>query len=134
ELSKQEVELSIIPKLLETQDAFTAILSVPVADLENIFSIIDESSLSANLFLKHLAVLADFGGEPLQRISDEFNDLFPNGKLIYLWSAQNQVETREYTFRELPYKRMSNATLGLTGKKLLEKQKLSDLHKDAIAV
>src|SRR5258708_1463899 len=122
ELSRQEAELSIIPKLLETQDAFTAILSVPIRDIENIFSIIDESSLPANLFVKHLAVLADFGGEQLQRISHEFKNLFPSGTLIHLWSAHSQVEKRVYTFQALPINQMSNATLGLTGTNLLKHQ------------
>lgn len=67
ELSRQEAELSIIPKLIETQDQFIAILSIEVSSLEDLFKIINSSKMSANLFLKHLLVLADFGGEMLQR-------------------------------------------------------------------
>ena len=134
DLSQQEAELSIIPLLLDTQDAFIAILSVPVASIENLFEIIDASSLSANLFLKHLAVIADFGGEPLQRISNEFNSLFPDRRLDYLWTLNGETSGQIYQFRALSDKKFSNQALGLTGKKLLEKHRLSDLHKDAIAI
>jgi len=40
ELSKQEVELSIIPKLLENQDQFIAILSISVSSLDGFFQIV----------------------------------------------------------------------------------------------
>ncbi|MEA5555669.1 hypothetical protein VB690_04330 [Nodularia spumigena CH309] len=40
ELSKQEAELSVIPKLIETQDQFIAILSVSVSNLNGLFQII----------------------------------------------------------------------------------------------
>jgi hypothetical protein len=63
ELSKQEAELSIIPKLLETQDQFIGILSISVSNLDGLFQIVESSNLPANIFLKHLIVLADFGGE-----------------------------------------------------------------------
>ncbi|WP_017319438.1 hypothetical protein [Mastigocladopsis repens] len=131
ELSKQEAELSIIPKLLETQEQFIAILSVSVATLDGLFQIIDSSNLQANLFLKHLIVLADFGGEMLQRLNTQFNSILPLRRLDYLWSRENYC----YTFRVLPVKgQLNNTKLGITGKKLLETQPLSELQKDVIAV
>jgi hypothetical protein len=41
---------------------------------------------------------------------------------------------RAYHFKVLPAKGFGNASLGVSSKKLLEKQALSDLHKDVIAV
>ena len=131
ELSRQEAELSIIPKLIETQDQFIAILSVDVSSLEGLFQIVNSSNMSANLFLKHLLVLADFGGEMLQRLNSQFNSIFPLGKLDYLWNTQNY----NYSFRVLPVLgQLNNSKLGISGKKLLENQPLSELHKDIIAV
>lgn len=98
ELSKQEAELSIIPKLLETQDQFIAILSVSVSSLDGLFQIVDSSTLTANLFIKHLIVLSDFGGEMLQRLNSQFNSIFPAKRLNYLWIAQNYC----YDFQVLP--------------------------------
>lgn len=131
ELSKQEAELSIIPKLLETQDQFIAILSVSVSSLDGLFQIIDSSTITANLFIKHLIVLADFGGEMLQRLNSQFNSIFPLRRLDYLWFEQNYC----YNFQVLPVRgQLNNSKLGITGKKLLENKPLSELHKDIIAV
>ena len=54
EISEEASKLSVIPILLETQDEFIAILSVPVPNLHNLFQVVRASSLSGNLFLKHL--------------------------------------------------------------------------------
>jgi hypothetical protein len=88
DLSQQEAELSIIPKLLETQDEFISILSVKVNDLNGLFQVINAATLSGNMFLKHLIVLADFGGEMIQRINSQFNSLFPAKKLDYIWNEK----------------------------------------------
>lgn len=45
DLSQKEAELSIIPKLLETQDQFIAILSISVSSLEALFQILNSSNL-----------------------------------------------------------------------------------------
>ncbi|WP_013321366.1 DpnII family type II restriction endonuclease [Gloeothece verrucosa] len=130
ELSEQEAKLSIIPLLLETQDQFISILSIEVRDLDNLFDVVQASTLPANLFLKHLVILADFGGEPLQRVSSEFNTLFPEKKLSYIWRG----EQRSYTFRALPIRSFNNKNLKIDGKKLVEDHPLDDLQKDAIAI
>ncbi|KOP28208.1 restriction endonuclease [Hapalosiphon sp. MRB220] len=131
ELSKQEAELSVIPKLLETQEQFTAILSVSVSSLDGLFQIIDSSNLSSNLFIKHLIVLADFGGEMLQRLNSQFDSIIPLKRLDYLWKGGNY----SYNFRVLPIKgQLNNSKLGITGKKLLGNHPLSELHKDVIAI
>jgi hypothetical protein len=130
ELSELEAKLSVIPLLLETQDQFISIISVKTPDLDRLFSILEASSLPANLFLKHLAILADFGGEPLQRVSREFEMLFPEGKLNYYW----QGKPHSYTFRALPRLRFSNQSLHIDGRHLVEQRPLDDLKRDAIAL
>lgn len=130
ELSQIESNLSVIPILLNTQDQFISIISVETPSLENLFEIIAASSLSSNLFVKHLVILADFGGEMLQRVSAEFNTLFPTRELRYLWRG----EIRTYQFLALPNRHFSNQTLGIDGRALLVSQSLNDLQKDAIAL
>jgi len=135
DFSQQEAELSIIPKLLETQEEFISILSVKVNDLNSLFQVVNAATLSANMFVKHLVVLADFGGENLKRLNTQFNLLFPCKVLDYIWNQINCL----YQFEALPIQgKLSNEKLGINGKKLLKKQLkkqlLSGLHKDVIAL
>lgn len=131
DFSQQEAELSIIPKLLETQEEFISILSVKVNDLNSLFQVVNAATLSANMFVKHLVVLADFGGENLKRLNTQFNLLFPSKELDYIWNGKSCL----YQFEALPVKgQLSNEKLGIDGKKLLKKQTLSTLHKDIIAL
>ena len=130
ELSELEAKLSVIPLLLETQDQFISIISVRTPDLDGLFDVVEASSLPANVFLKHLTILADFGGEPLQRVSREFKMLFPENKLSYYWHG----EPRSYTFRALPNLKFSNTSLHIDGKHLVEQHPLDDLKRDAIAL
>ena len=130
ELSEIESKLSVIPLLLKTQEQFISIISVETPDLENLFTIIEASSFPANLFLKHLVILADFGGEMLQRVSAEFEILFPSGELHYLWYG----EQRTYKFCALPEQKFNNKALKIDGKELLNVHHLDDLQKDAIAL
>lgn len=131
DLSEQETELSIIPKLLETQEEFISILSVKVNDLNGLFQVVNAATLSANMFIKHLVVLADFGGENLNRLNSQFNLLFPSKGLDYIWNEKSCL----YQFEALPVKgKLSNEKLGIDGKKLIKKQTLSALHKDIIAL
>src|SRR5687767_6852680 len=85
DLSRQEAKLSIIPRLLDTQDDFIAILSVPVSNVERLFQVLSASEFPTNLFLRHLVVLANFGGEPLKRINAQFRTLSPDRRLDYIW-------------------------------------------------
>ncbi len=130
ELSRTEAKRNTIPLLLETQDQFISIISIETTDLNKLFDIIEASSLSANLFLKHLVILADYGGEMLQRVSAEFSKLFPTRELHYLWQGQQ----RSYFFKALPNQKFSNKALKIDGKELLKKYPLTDLQKDAIVL
>jgi len=130
ELSELEAKLSIIPLLLETQEQFINILSIKTPNLDKLFSVLESSSLPANLFLKHLAILADFGGEPLGRISREFEMLFPDGTLDYDWYG----EKRRYTFKAISKIKFSNKNLHIDGKQIAQSHALDNLKKDAIAL
>jgi len=131
ELSIQASELSIIPKLLETQDQFIAMLSVELTNQEDYFRLLSMSRMPTNLFLKHLVVLADFGGEPLQRLNDNFSKLFPSGEMRYF--KNGAIES--YNFIELPVQgRLTNDRCGISGRKLLEPTRLTELQKDVMMI
>ncbi|MEA5555668.1 restriction endonuclease [Nodularia spumigena CH309] len=81
--------------------------------------------------MKHLLVLADFGGEMIQRLNSRFDSIFPSKRLDYLWDTKSY----SYSFLVLPVSgQLNNNKLGITGKKILEDQPLSQLHKDVIAL
>ncbi len=130
ELSEEAAKVSVIPILLETQDDFIAILSVPVPHLNNLFQVVKASSFSGNLFLKHLVILADFGGEQLQRINSSFERLFPSGKMEYRWREQIQT----YTFQTLPVSTLTNARLSISSKKLFKEREFDALLQDVAAI
>src|SRR5581483_7836886 len=79
-LAGRERNASIIPKLIESQDKFISILFMadasPVAWKEALGTTRD---LPGNLFLKHVIVLADVGGEKLQRFHRDLRRFFPEG-------------------------------------------------------
>ena len=130
ELSEEAAKLSVIPKLLETQDEFIAILSVPVPNLGSMFKIVNASSFSGNLFLKHLVILADFGGEQLQRVNSNFEMLFPANSIEYIWNGKQHI----YQFQELPVSNLTNSKLGISSQKFLKERKLDKLLQDVAAI
>ncbi|MFN8485542.1 MAG: restriction endonuclease [Anaerolineae bacterium] len=130
ELSQIEAQKSIIPLLLETQDNFISIIGTGAPTLDRFFSIVEAAEMPANLFVKHMVILADFGGEMLQRVSGEFEKLFPKGELFFEWKGKSHI----YQFKALPERKFSNATLRIDGRELLRDHPLDDLQKDAIAL
>ncbi len=108
-----------------------AILGVPVADLPGLFGILNTSVFPGNLFLKHLIVLADFGGEQLQRLNRYFDKLFPHHEMEY--RVNNKLDS--YKFRCLPISgKLNGQRLGISGKQLLKKHSFNDLYQDLASV
>ncbi|OAB59093.1 restriction endonuclease [Phormidium willei BDU 130791] len=131
-LVQEQLEQSILPVLIETQQQFLSILALELDNPLDIFTALEISKLSANLFLKHLLVLADFGGEKLQRLNQEFNLLFPEGELEYIWDNRHF----SYRFEVLPISgTLSNQKLKVSSQKLLlRKQTLSEVYRDIIVI
>jgi hypothetical protein len=70
EILGREAHASIIPRLINTQDRFISLLHVADSSPYAWKEILPQTSdLPGNLFLKHLIVLSDLGGEPLKRLS-----------------------------------------------------------------
>ncbi len=130
ELVLREANASIIPLLLETQDKFISLLDVadasPVAWKEALKL---SNGLRANVFLKHLMVLADLGGENLKRLRPDLKNIFPDDIMTYIWQGKNY----EYKFKTITKSaRLDNPYLYIDGKKLLEVHDLEDKMEDVI--
>jgi len=132
ELAVAEAEASIIPNLLKTQAEFISVLKLAGKSPLSIFNVLASASFPGNTFLKHLVVLTDVGGEPLQRISSEFGNLFERTeegsyKMRFVWKEKEY----EYVFSEAPQRPFNNKNLGIDGPSLLSETELTPLQKDA---
>jgi hypothetical protein len=127
-----EAESSIIPTLVRTQDQFISILTLSDSHNPNsVFEVITAAHFAANLFLKHLMVLTDFGSEPLQRINRDFANYFPDNKLHY---AVNGHET-EYEFSALPARgALTNKKMHTDIEAILTSDPLNSFYKDLITL
>jgi len=130
ELTDKEKAASVIPLLLKTQDKFISILDVAEKKPDSWKNVLAETSeLPANLFLKHLMVLADIGGEILKRFAKEFKSWFPNGEMVYLWNESEHI----YKFQILANgKRVGNEALFVDGKSLANGHVLTEAMEDVI--
>lgn len=98
EIRELAEQYSILQTLLDTQERFISILKLSnKQDAKSIFRIIEASGYQIKCFLKHLMILTDVGSV-LQRVNKHFDDLFPNGKMIY----QIDGKSHTYTFQSLP--------------------------------
>lgn len=127
EIAVQEKDSSIIPKLIETQDKFISLLNISDA---NPFiwkqTLLATKSLSGNLFLKHLMVLADIGGETLMRLKKVLPLIFDEF-LNFRWEGQNY----SYKFQTLTAKESwSNKLLCVDGKGLGKEVSLNPVMED----
>jgi len=99
EVREEALKISVLQILLDSQEKFISIMKL--ADKANpfsLFDLLDASRFSYSMFLKHLVVLVDFGGEPLQRINKNFSEIFPDKTLIFNVGSGE----KEYTFTKLP--------------------------------
>lgn len=135
ELKEKNAKANVIPLLLSTQEEFLSILKLSKKDPFKVFDLITSSEFPANYFLKHLAVLADYGGEKIQRLGNEFQDIFPtdkNGKYYFefTWNEKNYT----YQFIKFPIKGMGNSKFKIDGDGLTKEYTLDDKAKDLIAI
>lgn len=135
ELKEKNAKANVIPLLLSTQEEFLSILKLAKKDPFKVFDLISSAEFPANYFLKHLAVLADYGGEKIQRLGNEFKDIFPTNKsgkyyFEFTWNAKNYI----YEFLEFPIKGMGNSKFKIDGDGLTKGCLLDNKAKDLIAI
>jgi len=135
-LKKQTAEISVIPLLLSTQEKFIAILKLCNKHPLQIFDLLAASKFPANLFLKHLTVLADYGGETTKRLNENFKAVFGNEKTEagkHFMDVMFQNITFRYEFEALPIKgTLSNSRMGIDGKNIAKELPLDPIKKDMI--
>ena len=133
-LHKANANISIIPKLLESQDDFLRIISLSKANPFKVFNLLEASEFPANLFLKHLCVLADYGGEPIQRLGRSFETIFEKKRDKYVIDFIWEAKSFEYEFKILPVRGLGNKKLFMDGEGLTKSQLLSDIYRDMIVI
>jgi hypothetical protein len=135
-LAEKVAKISVIPKLLETQSEFLAILNLSGKSPQQIFDVLSASGMRPNLFLKHLVVLSDYGGEPIKRLAKEFADIFPvdlqTGKRHLHFTFKGK--SHSYEFQALPNSGLSNSTLNIDGVRILKETSLNKITKDMIMI
>jgi len=97
-IAEMERNSSIIPRLIETQDKFISLLNIADAEPFAWKKVLATSKqLSANLFLKHLIVLSDIGGEKLMRFKKELPKVFEDDTMEFAWNGKSYT----YKFQTL---------------------------------
>ncbi len=135
ELKDQDALANVLPLLLRTQEDFLRLIILSKNNPFQLFELITVAKYPANLFLKHLVVLADFGGEPIQRLGRSFEEIFPKTKKgIYYFDFIWKTRKHRYEFRALPVKGLNNKKLTIDGEGLASEEVLNDLVSDMIAV
>jgi len=125
-IAQSEKNSSIIPKLIETQDKFISLLNIADSNPYSWKEALNTSSLKPNLFLKHLIVLTDIGGEKLMRFKKELPSLIGD-KLIFIWKGV----AYDYQFKSFSQnKTWSNTNLFVDGEGIDLTPEMSPLMED----
>lgn len=128
---------NILPYLLKTQDKFLSTLILADESPEQIFSVLDASKFSANLFIKHLAILADYGGELMKRLGGNFRNIFPkdeNGYFMeYFWKSK-QYKYYFKSFGSRSRTSISNNSLYIDQYHILIDHQMTDAMRDMIMI
>ncbi|KTF13709.1 hypothetical protein [Pseudoalteromonas sp. H105] len=129
EMLEKADSLSALPILLKTQDEFIALLKVASKTPLSWASVLSESkALTPSIFLKHLMVLSDLGGEALNKLSP-LSNAFPNNEITFLWNEEEFT----YPFREIHNKRpLTNSALKVDAKSILHNTILTNRMNDTI--
>jgi hypothetical protein len=116
-------EVGTLPLLLKTQDSFLSILKVASKEPLSWKIAVDNSSqLSGSLFLKHLMVLSDLGGEALNKLPP-LNNYIQGGKLSFDWNGNPY----HYQLKEIGSQcSLTNTALNVDAKKLVKGLDLND--------
>jgi hypothetical protein len=134
ELQEKIAKKSPIPLLLKTQELFISVLKLSESSPETFLAILNASrELSANLYLKHLCIISDFGGEMLQRLGREFNKVFPKKNGHHLMEYVFKGTTYTYCFEAMPQK-ITNKSLLLDGVSLNKRAEITPLYKDVMMI
>ncbi|SCY62443.1 hypothetical protein SAMN05216420_11088 [Nitrosospira sp. Nl5] len=115
-------ETSVLPVLLQTQEAFISLLKIANKDPSAWKNVLDSNTeLTGPRFLKHLMVLTDLGGEALNKLPPLSNH-FPDGIMRFTWNGKEH----EYKFTVIQEKcALGNSSLKVDAKSLLKSNSLT---------
>jgi len=132
ELAEKEKDASIIPHLIETQEKFISLLHVADSHPHAWKDILPKTTqLPANLFLKHLMILSDIGGEKLQRFKTKLPSIFEEHIMSFTWKDKHY----KYAFKTLDDETAwSNKHLAVDGSGLADGRALNDIMEDVITL
>ena len=137
ELKNKNALANVLPSLLRSQEDFLRLVVLSKNDPFQLFELIKVAKYPSNLFLKHLVVLSDYGGEPIQRLGRSFKDIFPKEKgergkyyFDFIWKEK----IHRYEFQALPVNGLNNKKLFIDGKGLTKDKELDGLTRDMIAI
>ena len=129
EIVEREASLSILPLLLKTQEKFISILNLADASPDAWKKLVDISEeLKGNLFLKHLMVLSDLGGEALNKLPP-LKNYFRNGKMVFFWREKKHEYSFKVIHQQIP---LANSALKVDGKSLLKGAALNEKMEDVV--
>ncbi|MCS7209367.1 MAG: hypothetical protein NZ874_07330 [Fimbriimonadales bacterium] len=114
----------VISRLLETQEIFLSVLGIADREYDSWRRILQETSLPANLFLKHLMILADVGGEIFKRLTP----LPEASEIAFSWRGRDYA----YPTKVIHIRQVSNSSLKTTKKQVLNPASLTPEIEDAI--
>jgi hypothetical protein len=131
ELLEREASISVLPTLLKTQDKFISVLNLCDSCPEAWKKCVDISQdMKGNVFLKHLMVLSDLGGEALNKLPP-IERYFKDGQMNYVWREKRY----SYQFKSiLGNVRLTNSALRVDGKRLLKGYPLDSKMEDVIMI
>jgi len=125
---ERQRDASVIPTLIGTQDKFISLLHVADSAPDAWKAVLPETKgLPPNLFLKHLMVLSDLGGEPLKRLKTELPGSLQGTKMRYRWHDQEYEYGFKTLGRRVPW---SNKTLAVEGISLKQPAALNEAMED----
>lgn len=137
DITEQNKASAMLSYLLETQDKFLSLLLLADESPEQIFSLIDASKFSANLFLKHLAILADYGGEMMKRLAGNFLTIFAKDDCGYYMEFFWRSRQYKYYFKSFGKNKkttISNVSLHIDQDHVLTDCPMTDSMRDMIMI
>lgn len=114
----------VISLLLQTQHKFLDILSVADREPTSWKQALQASSLYPNLFLKHLVVLADVGGEIIKKVTPLDREV-----MDFVWRERKH----SYAFKRANKQRLDNKLLHID-KSVTQEHSLDDAMEDMVMI
>ena len=129
DLMEEVAKISVLPLMYQTQDKFLSILTISDSHPTTWKAVLRVAKdIPYNLFLKHLMVLSDLGGEALNKLTP-ISRYFPEGKMKYEFNGR----CYSYSFKEIQNDTsLTNNALFVNGKNLVKGHVLTSKIEDTI--